>query len=111
MQDAQRVFVELSTSGPKTERAWGYLGLGNAYRDLEGPEEAGPRRHCARRPKAAPGWSSHGKNLGDIALQRGRLESALADYQPAVKLIDRPDHGAVRPDMAGNTRQRLIGGN
>ena len=106
MQDAQRVFAELSTSGPKSERAWGYLGLGNAYRDLVGPE---PSLAAMRKAaEVAPWMFLAAQNIGDMEFQTGRLEAALGDHRAAVKLLDRADHGGVRADMAGNTRQRVL---
>ena len=104
-EEAQRLFAKLSTSGPRSERAWGYLGLANAYRDLDGPDSALAATHQAA--EAAPWMYLARQNLGDVELQMGRLEIALADHRAAVKLLDRADRGGVRADMAANTRARV----
>ena len=105
MDEAQRVFAKLSTSGPQGERAWGYLGLANAYRDLNGPEPALATFRLAA--QAAPWMFLAWQNTGDIQAQMGRLEAALANHRIAAKLLDRSDHGGIRPDMVVNTRSRI----
>ena len=105
MEDAQRVFTKLSTSGPQGERAWGYLGLANAYRDLTGPEPA--LTALGQAAQAAPWMFLAWQNTGDIDGQLGRLEAALANHRHSEKLLSRPDHGGIRPDMVDNTRARI----
>ena len=105
MEKAQKVFAKLSTSGPMTERAWGYLGLANAYRDLNGPDVA--LATMRRAAQAAPWMFLARQNIGDIDGQLGRMEAAVADHRAAVRLLDRSDHGGVRPDMVANSRTRV----
>ncbi len=106
MEEAQRVFAKLSTSGPRSERSWGYLGLANAYRDLDSPDAALATMRVAA--QTAPWMYLAWQNIGDIEEETGRLEAALADHRAAVKLLDRPDRGGIRSDMAGNTRARIL---
>lgn len=107
-EEAQKVFARLAASGPPGERAWGYLGLGNADRDLQGAQAGLDTMRIAAR--TAPWMFLAEQNIGDIEEELGRTEAALVDHRAAMKLLDRADHGGIRPEMADNTRRRLQSG-
>jgi tetratricopeptide (TPR) repeat protein len=98
------VFTELAKHGPAAERAWGFLGIGNALQQTEGV-------WARLAVMARVGRESNNylalQNVGVIEDAISRPEAAVADLRTIVPLLAGPSHGDIRLDVVPIAKKRL----
>jgi tetratricopeptide (TPR) repeat protein len=90
---AMQVLQRASERGPRSERAWAYVGLGGQLGALSRMREAeaATRRGLRLDPDLAAGWNM----LTSVALALGHDEDALAAARETWRTLGRWDNGGV----------------
>jgi tetratricopeptide (TPR) repeat protein len=95
--DAQNTFAAIASSGPPSERAWGYLGLSNSALETEGVRA---RLAVVERAAAlAPDMFIPRQNMGLSENELSQPEQAIRDLTIAIRLGEAPGHGGSRAEV------------
>ena len=100
--EAATVFQALAKTGPPSERAWAYNGLGVGTDD---PGADGPFLMFSRAVTLDPTNSLATGNLAGAEGARGHAEQALAGDRKALALLSSKLQGQIREDFIGTYRQ------
>jgi Flp pilus assembly protein TadD len=100
--EAAIVFQALAKTGPPSERAWAYNGLGV---ESDNPDVDGTFRLFSHAAELDPTNALATGNVANAERNLGHFEQALADYRKGLALLSSKEQGQIRQDYIPTYRQ------